>query len=482
MASHVYSPTGWSEDLRRASRDVPGVELRRDSAIQRGLSLNTVLGIGAESANAMAEVMLLPSLILAFFVAELTPSYVTIGLVPAVAASLWTLARIPALLLTTSRRRQQPWAFASALVRAASIAILAIFASRTDPVGLNQSGRPLLVTFFLCLIVYTLAGGFGSVPMSTLLGGTISGEGWSGFVRQRSLWSIVLSVVGALIAARLLGNAGVAFPGNYGRLFLVTTASLIAVSAFVAAMREQPVARSAQPTPLASPRMLRQPLRDGRYRRFLLFRILLTATAAVDPFLFLYAVTRLGVPATAIGTYVLAGVLGWAISAPLWLWLGERAGPRAVLQGAAVLRLIAPAIALVLPQVAGIEQVRERLPDASHYTTLFGVAFFSIGAALAAQSRGNGEYLTPLAPRHLFPAYMAVTNGALAIVALAPVVGGAFIQGNGYEAFFGVVIALGLAAVFAGGALTDLPAQLRDRSPSGATHDGPTRALPSGRA
>jgi hypothetical protein len=460
---------------------VPGVELSRDSATRPGLALNAILVPGAESANAMAEVMLLPSLVLAFFVAELTPSYVTIGLVPAVAASLWTLARVPALLLTASRLRQQPWAFAAALVRAAAVAILAIVASRTDPNGLTQSGRPLLVTFFLCLIVFTLAGGFGSVPTSVLLPSTISGERWAGFVRQRALWSIALSVVGALIAARLLGSTAVAFPGSYGRLFFVTAASLIAVSAFVAAMREQPVPRTALAATLPSPRTMRQPFHDPRYRRFLIFRVLLTATAAIDPFLFLYAVTRLSVPATTIGNFVLAGVLGWALSAPLWIWLEQRASSRSVLQGAAVLRLVAPAIALVLPQIAGVAQFRERVVDASLYGTIFGIAFFSIGAALAAQSRGNAEYLTPLAPRQLFPAYAAVTNGALTNVAFAPVLGGAFIQRSGYEAFFGVVIALGLAAVFAGGALVDLPAQSRDWTSADIPGRDVPRALPSGR-
>ena len=50
------------------------------------MAFNSILGVAAESVTAAAEVMLLPSLILAFFVAELTPSYATIGLVPAAPA------------------------------------------------------------------------------------------------------------------------------------------------------------------------------------------------------------------------------------------------------------------------------------------------------------------------------------------------------------------------------------------------------------
>ena len=174
--------------------------------------------------------MLLPSLILAFFVAELTPSYPTIGLVPAIAVGFWTLARFPGHVLTMGRRRKQPWAFGAAIARAGAVAVLALVVSRTGPDGLTGSARPLLATFFLCLTVYSLAGGFGSVPGAALLGHAVSGQAWAAFSRQRSIWSALLSVAGALVVMRLLGSNAVPFPGNYGRLFLAATVCLIAVA------------------------------------------------------------------------------------------------------------------------------------------------------------------------------------------------------------------------------------------------------------
>src|SRR5688572_20866025 len=109
------------------------------------MALNSILGVAAESASAPAEFMLPPSLVLAFFVAELTPSYATIGLVPAIAIGFWTLGRLPAHLLAQSRRQQQPWAFASTIVRAAAIGVLAFVTSRTNPADLSQSARPLIL-------------------------------------------------------------------------------------------------------------------------------------------------------------------------------------------------------------------------------------------------------------------------------------------------------------------------------------------------
>jgi MFS family permease len=458
-----------------------GAELRHDSADRKGMALNALLGVACEAVNAAADVMLLPSLVLAFFVAELTPSYPLIGLVPALAMAFWTLARVPAHFLTGERRRKQPWAFAAALVRAAAIAVLAIVASRTSPVDLVQSARPLLGTLFLCLVVYALASGFSSVPSAALLRAAVAGEAWHRFVRWRSLASAGLSLAGALVVARLLGSESATFPGSYGRLFLVATIFLVAAAVFTVAMREPAVPASLLTAPSLSPRAWRQPIDDARYRRFLVFRVLLSATAAIDPFLFLYAVTRLGVPTTALGGYVLAGVLGWVISAPIWLRLDQRSGPRAVLQGATVVRLVAPAVALALPPIAGSSLMRDQFPDASPAVTIYGVVFFAIGAALAAQSRGNHDHIAALAPRPLLSTYAALTNAILAVVAFAPVLGGLLIERSGYEALFLVAAALGLLAVFASGWLAFTPARPRDRLDPLRTDVPAAQTLPAAR-
>src|SRR5829696_5034671 len=252
---------------------MPGAELLRDSSNGRGRGINSILGVASESVNAAAEVLLLPSLILAFFVAELTPSYATIGLVPAIAAGFWTLGRLPAYMLTGARRRQQPWAFAAALVRVAAVAILAVVTSQTDPAALSQSARPLILTFFLCLIMFSLAGGFGSLPDAALLRSSIPSECWGAFVRKRAGWSTLLCVAAGLVAARVLGTNALAFPSSYGRLFLVATICLIAVAVFTTTMREPWASPPSHSVSVLSPRSLRQPLYDSRYRRFLLFRV-----------------------------------------------------------------------------------------------------------------------------------------------------------------------------------------------------------------
>jgi hypothetical protein len=461
---------------------VAGAELRHGSTSGRGPTLNAMLAVAAEALGGAIDVFLIPSLVLAFFVAELTPSYTTIGLVPAIATGFWTLARLPAHLITGSRRRKKPWALAAALVRASAVAIIAAVALRTGATDLSQSARPLLGTFFLCLIVYALAGGFGSVPSHGLMRAAMPGPAWLSFVRWRALASALLSLLAGLLVAGILGAAGSTFPGTYGRLFLLATVCLVASAVLTAMMREPGAAGTATAAPPLSPRTLRQPLYDWRYRRFLLFRVLFSATAAIDPFLVLYAVTRLGAPVTAIGSYVLAGVLGWVVTAPLWQWLEQRSGARAVLQGATVVRLVAPALALAIPPLAATARVREQFADGSVLTTAYAAAIFAIGAALAAQARGNYDHLAGLAPRQHFATYIALTNLVLAVAAFSPVVGGLIIQRSGYEALFGVAITVGLAAVFAAGTLARTPASGGARARDDRARSATPRALRPGRA
>jgi MFS family permease len=111
-------------------------------------------------------------------------------------------------------------------------------------------------------------------------------------------------------------------------------------------------------------------------------------------------------------------------------------------------------------------------------TTVYGAAFFVIGAALAAQSRGNYDYLAGLVPHPVLPAFTGLTNATLALVAFAPVFGGILIERFGYEALFGITAAVGLAAVFAGGWLVETPSRARERQSAG--HTATARALLSG--
>ncbi|MDQ3694951.1 MAG: MFS transporter [Chloroflexota bacterium] len=435
-----------------------GAEVRRYASDRRGLALNVFLGIGGGFFGSLAETMLLPTLVLAFFVAPLTGSYATVGLVPAIGIGVWLLARLPAAILVNSRRRKLPWAIGASLIKAAALALLAAVCFRAD----QTSTEPLLRSFFICYVAYSLASGFGSVPVAAVISKAVPHEARGMFFQQRALWGGLSGLVAGLVVVQLLGPAAPAFPQNFGVLFLAATVTQLAATFFLATIREP--LRIAEPQTSLPAQALRgtpEALADPNFRRFLLFRLFLSSSAIVDPFLIIFAASALGVPSSAVGWYVIAFVAGRVLSLPFWAALAHRHGERACLQVAALVRLVPPLLALMLPILASSSRLNERIGNAATLQAVFGVAYLALGMSLAGQSRGNYGYLAEAAPDRSRAAYAALTNALLAVVAFTPIAGGMLIERRGYDALLLTATGLGLLAVFASGALTDTHVRTR---------------------
>jgi MFS family permease len=437
---------------------VAGAEIRRYSSDRRGLALNVFLGIAGSTLGSLAETLILPSIVLAYFVGLTSTSFAVVGLVPALAVALWSLARLPAAILVGPQRRKLPWAIGAALVRAAATALLAAVCFRAPRAAEPQ---PQLVrAFFVCFVAYALAAGFASVPTGAVLAKAIPQDGRELFFAQRNLWGGVAGLLAGLVVVQLLGE-GPSFPRDYALLFLAATVCQLATAFFVATLREPIRVAAARPVPLASlVGGLPSVVADPNYRRFLAFRSLLSLSTLPDPFFVIFAVRVLAVDERAIGWYVVALVAGRLLSAPVWAAVVARSGERSALQLAALSRLVAPLVALVLPVLRETDLYRERIGD-DLSALLFGVVFLAIGISLGGQARANQSYLAQIAPSARRPAYLAWTNAALVVLAFAPVVGGMVIERYDFEPLFMVATLVGLAAVFASGALTDTHVRTR---------------------
>ena len=435
-----------------------GAEIRRYSSDQRGLSLNVFLGVAGGSLATLAETMILPTIVLAFFVGRLTDSYVDVGLVPALGIGLWALARLPATVLISPRRRKLPWAIGAALVRAAATGLLAIVSFRAG----EGSEPQLLRAFFICYAAYSLAAGFASVPIASVVARAMPHEGRSVFFQQRTLWGGVMGLVAGLVIVQLLGEGGPAPHRDYALIFLAATVAQLATAFFISTLREPrriPDRRAA--TPLATVQAAPAALADSNFRRFLLFRVVLSFATILDPFLIIFAVAELAIAPVAVGAYVVAYVAGRVGSAPFWGALAHRHGEKASLQAAALLRLVAPLLALVLPRVAESGLYRDRVTDETVLAVVFGFAFVAIGAAAGGQARGNFSYLAEIAPARLRSTYTALTNGALIAIATAPIIGGLILDRYEYDELFVTAALISLLAIFASGALTDTHVRTR---------------------
>jgi MFS family permease len=416
------------------------------------MALNFGLGIGNGALLILAETLLYPAIILALFVSQLTDNNLLIGLVPAIATGVWFLPQLLAAAIVQGRRRQLPWATAASIVQATSIALLAIVGYRAGSISDDR----LLRTFFICYVVYNLAAGFANVPATAVMVKAVSPTRRGLFFRQRNLWGGILAIAAGLVIRQVFGHNGTTFPRNFALLFTAAAVALAAAAFLQATMREPlRIATQRSISPTRSLREGPRALADGNYRRFLFFRVLLSLSAIADPFFIVYALRELHASGSIIGVYVLALVVARFISTPIWARISARFGNRAVLQYAALFRLLAPVVAVLLPYVVKTDLYEKHVTNDRVALYLFGIVFAAYGAALSGQILSNFGYILDIAPEHLRSTYIGLANTVLAVVGFAPVLGAVIIDHYGYDRVFLVATFIGLIAVFAGGILTD---------------------------
>lgn len=430
---------------------MPGADIRRFSKDRRGQATSFVSGLIAASLGAFADAILAPTLLLVVFVAQLTDSYVVVGLVPAVAASLFFL---PAFVVSSNLRgrRKLPWLLGASLVRIASIALLAYIASQAE----RLTNAQILQSFFICYATYTLASGFATSLASDIAARAVAREYRGRFFASRNLITGVVAIIAAFVVIRQFSDDGWVFPDNYRALFVAATVAL-AIAAFFETRLAEPSRLVGRPTAHRGG----FPLLASRYRRFLIFRVALSAIAIADPFFVIFALRELQVDRVVVGWYLLAMLLARVVTQPLWVAYTRRHGARNTLQAAALLRLLMPLIALLLPYIRDAEFYTDRISDTRVLATTFGAIFILAGTALAAQAVANWTYLVEIAPAGRRATFMRPTNVVLAIVGLMPLAGGWLIERYDFSTLFLVTTGIALLTLTISGAMSESLSQSR---------------------
>jgi hypothetical protein len=430
---------------------VAGADIRRFSSDRRGMALNFFLGVGNGALQILADTLIHPTLVLVLFASQLTDSFPLIGLVPAMSVGLWWLPQLVGQAVVQGRRRQMPWAVAASLIRAASIGLIGYIGYQAK----DYSNDQLLRSFLICYAAYNIAGGFAALPLNELIAKGITPERRSLFIQQRNFWGVVLGIAAGVVLREVLGPSGPDFPKNFGVIFLAAAIALITATFLQARMREPVRVVSGRRISIlkqftAGPRALG----DFHYRRFLLFRLILGASLLADPFFILYAQRELNAPAEAVGAYIVAMTVARFFANPLWMAVQSRKGNRAVLQYSALVRLAAPAVALLVPHVVKLTIYTDHVSDSRVPYIIFGAVFVAIGIALSGSITSNFGYIMEIAPHDVRPAYIGMANALIGISGFVMVLGGSLLDRRGYETLFATASVIGLVAVFAGGILT----------------------------
>lgn len=427
-------------------------ELR--AATKRG-AFNAPMTAATGALLGAADAFLHPLIILPLFALQVGASLRTIALISAAGTTSWFAAVVCASLLARLATRQSAVANVTAIVRAGAIALLAYVvhdASRNDANRLH--------VFFLCYVVYSAARGFNRQATAASLTNVLPSGRMRWSVWIASICSGVLCIAAGLIAREVLSAHGPGFPKSFALLFGCAAAALCAAAFFTTRLKEPRRVEMPAPSMTDLGAGISNALAATVMRRYVTFRIAMAVLAGADPFFIVFAMTRLSSPLSMAGVYLAVYGGAWLLSGPAWRIAAERIGNRAALQLTAAIRIVAPLVALILPNVLKSTLYLDHVHNSRAPFYLFAAVFGALGIAMRGQSISGSGYLIEIAPERHFNAYALVANASLLLAAFTPLIAVRIIERNGYERLFLATAIAGLAAVFASGLLGETHARV----------------------
>ncbi len=367
--------------------------------------------------------------VLPLFVATLTDSALTIGLISAIRLVGWQLPQ----LLTANRvaglQRYKPLVMIVNLNERVPYFPLALVA-----LALPTLGRELALALTLILITWqALGAGLTSPAWISMTAKLIPASLRGRFYGSLGASSNLLSSISAVIAGTIL-TAGSQSPESFALCFLLAGLVMMLSFGFLSLNREAPAQvenqASRKPREFWSglARIMRQ---DGNFMRFVIARCLAQFAAMGTAFFTIYAVRGFEMDAATAGVMTSVMLIAQVIGSPLVGWLGDRYSHRLLYAAgaaaagfSAVLALFAPGLEWFLPVFA-----LAGLANAAFQTTMFSLL---------------SEFGTA-AER---PFYIGLGNTLVAPAALlAPIFGGWLADVVGYRATFGAGAALAVITV-----------------------------------
>ncbi len=364
-------------------------------------------------------------LVLAPFLSALGAPTAVVGLVPALRVGGWFLPQLLVAHRLAHEPFKMPWYRRMSLVRVAawSLMTLSVFTLARTP--------HLVVLAVLAMIaVNAVAGGVTGVPFADVTAKVVPHFRLGTFWALRNAVGGGLALISGVVLRHILAS-GIPFPTNFGYLFLLGT--LLAGVAYLAySLVREPEGKPALRRPFASmiseiPAVVRS---DASLRRFIRVRFLALLALMTDPFYAIYAIDRLGAPASVLGVYVIVATFASIVANFAFRVPANRGRNVTVLQVSVALLLLAPALALTLPG-----------------WHLFALVFMCSAAGNSGVGIAAWNLLYALAPEEERPLYVGLSNTLLSLPSLAPVVAGAVAPLVGFPVLFLLAAAMSLTAL-----------------------------------
>ena len=389
----------------------------------------------------LAETLMDSSLVIVAFVGHLTQSTFWLGLVVPLRDGGWFLPQ----LWTSGYLQSQP----RKLRLYSRVAVLRVFVLTLITLAAFWLRSPawLLVAFFLCFTIYSIASGFAGLPFLEVVGKTIPPHQRGVFFAWRLALGGVSAIGASMVVKLFVDDRGpLAFPYNYALLFgLATVWAAVGLLAYSVVV--EPPDMHLRP-PASFPAQIQRALTiaraDHTYRHFIYLRGALMIAGAATPFFAVYVQRQLGGSLSFIGIYL--GVMTTAGLAANILFgrFSARLGNRNTLALGAWAGLAMLGVVLALMLLAAPLRLS---PLAASLWLLPAFALAGIrdsGIGISGQ-----PLLLDIAPPAERSLYLGFSNSLLGVVLLSTGLSGLVVSAFGFLSIVVVALAANVFALYA---------------------------------
>lgn len=391
---------------------------------RRTNAFTPINGVLSGMLQAIADSILHPFILLGAVAFLLNGSNYQIAAFTIIALASWTIS---AVILTTLQRtivRAYPIMIGASAVRLLAVTLLALTAFRSPQWNPEDVVRVLLFGFLLYEVSSAIIGLLSVAPLA----GVPTTAKRSIVFHRRAVAGTIVAVIGGAVVWSV--NRSVDdIRAAIGVLFILAAISTIAATWFLLAIPGgKRLGRAGYPDS-AGPGGLFRPFGSGPYRRFLLFRIAIGLAAAADPFIIVFGFREIGLDLEDIGLALMAFAIGHLAGVLIWPRWSVRRSPRAPLQIAALLRLLALVFTIGIPAIVTSTLYTDRFTSPDVAIRLFLIQFACIGLAVSAHATANQRYLIDISAPVSMHQVVATTNAVHGVLAFAPL-GAAYLIGR----------------------------------------------------
>jgi predicted MFS family arabinose efflux permease len=398
------------------------------------LRRNFWLGVTNGIAYNLYIVILSTEVVMALFVSKLTDSNLLISLVIPIDLGSWYFLQLLFSGYVQRRPRGLPLYRLMGAVRVAAGTVLALAAFTLKPSPI------LLAVFLIGFAVNSVAAGVAALPFMNVVAKTIPITRRGSFFGWRRFLGGVLGLAGGVLVKTVLSpQFGLDFPTNFGLLFALGALLLIVLVSSYGLVVEPDEAVDVQPVGLGTQlqRGFRLSVRNRSFGRYLAVRIGIVMSSYALPFYAVYARRILVAPEETVGIYLVGMTLAAVLSNLVLGRLGDRYGSRLLMRLAAVSAVLPPLAALLIAHLPG---------SGTDKDLVFALIFLFQGIHTTANVIGSTTYLLEVASAVERVLYIGFAHGVVGLAVFTSPLGGAIVDGVGFEALFLVSLVGGLGA------------------------------------